>query len=227
MPNLLCIETATEVCSVAVFEDAKCISLKEIATGNQHASQLAILIQEATKEANLTLKQLDAVVVSKGPGSYTGLRVGVSTAKGICFALNKPLIAINTLTSMAFAYIEQAKPKDGFVCPMIDARRMEVYTALYLTDGTEVMATEAKIIDQDSFKEQFNSTITFIGNGAEKCKGLLTSPQAIFETGLYCSAVGLGTLGLRAFNDGHFEDVAYFEPYYLKDFVGTTAKKLL
>jgi tRNA threonylcarbamoyladenosine biosynthesis protein TsaB len=227
MPNLLCIETATEVCSVAIFEDAKCISLKEIATGNQHASQLAILIQEATKEANLTLKQLDAVVVSKGPGSYTGLRVGVSTAKGICFALNKPLIAINTLTSMAFAYIEQAKPKYGLVCPMIDARRMEVYMALYSTDGTEVMATEAKIIDQDSFKEQFNSTITFIGNGAEKCKGLLTSPQAIFETGFYCSAVGLGTLGLRAFNDGHFEDVAYFEPYYLKDFVGTTAKKLL
>lgn len=227
MPNLLCIETATEVCSVAVFEDAKCISLKEIATGNQHASQLAILIQEAIKEANLTLKQLDAVVVSKGPGSYTGLRVGVSTAKGICFALNKPLIAINTLTSMAFAYIEQAKPKDGLICPMIDARRMEVYTALYSTDGTEVMATEAKIIDQDSFKEQVNSTIMFIGNGAEKCKGLLTSPQTIFETKFYCSAVGLGTLGLRAFNDGRFENVAYFEPYYLKDFVGTTAKKLL
>ena len=225
MPNLLCIETATAVCSVAVFQGKNLLAVQEIADGNQHASQLAVLIQQTLLNAGLTAKQLDAVVISKGPGSYTGLRVGVSTAKGICYALNKPLIAINTLKSMAYSFVEQHKPETGLICPMIDARRMEVYTALFDVKGNEVMETQAKIIEPDSFAKFADHEIMFIGNGAQKCKGIINHAKAKFINGFNCSALGLGLSGLVAFNNNNFENVAYFEPYYLKDFVGTTAKK--
>lgn len=225
MPNLLCIETATEVCSVAVFQGAQLLHLQEIATGNQHASQLAVLIHQTLLSTDLTIQQMDAVVISKGPGSYTGLRVGVSTAKGICYALNKPLIAINTLKSLADSFIKQHQPNGGLICPMIDARRMEVYTALFDTNGNEVLETQAKIIDEESFNDFNNQHITFIGNGAPKCEAVLTNEMSTIIPGFGCSASGLGSAGLAAFNNQNFEDVAYFEPYYLKDFVGTTAKK--
>ncbi|TAE91039.1 MAG: tRNA (adenosine(37)-N6)-threonylcarbamoyltransferase complex dimerization subunit type 1 TsaB, partial [Bacteroidetes bacterium] len=180
MPNLLCIETATSVCSVAVFHENGLLAMQEIADGNQHASQLAVIIQQTLLTAGLTAKQLDAIVISKGPGSYTGLRVGVSTAKGICYALNKPLIAVNTLKSMAFAFIEQYKPQSGLICPMIDARRMEVYTALFDVKGNEVMQTQAKIIEPDGFAKFANQEVAFIGNGAQKCQGIINHTKATF-----------------------------------------------
>jgi tRNA threonylcarbamoyladenosine biosynthesis protein TsaB len=226
MPYLLCIETATEVCSVAIFKDDKPVSVEEIDSGNAHASLLVVLIQQAIKKINLPMNKLDAIVVSKGPGSYTGLRVGVSTAKGICYALNKPLIAVNTLHALVNTYQMQHPQNKALVCPMIDARRMEVYTTIINPSGQVFLPTEAKIINSSSFEEVLNKEkVIFIGNGAEKCKTLITSKNAVFETAIRCSSVGLGSLGLDLFNRAETENLAYFEPYYLKDFVGTTPKK--
>lgn len=189
---------------------------------------LTTLISDVCALCNIALNQLDAIAVSKGPGSYTGLRVGVSTAKGLCYTLGLPLIAINTLESLAFHFVEVQKdlPNHFLVAPMIDARRMEVYTAVFNENLEDVIPTQARIIDGQSFAEELNTApVYFIGNGAAKCEGVILHPNARFVRGIVCSASGMRKSALKAFRSSAFEDVAYFEPFYLKDFVGTTPRK--
>jgi tRNA threonylcarbamoyladenosine biosynthesis protein TsaB len=226
MAFILCIETATEVCSVALFNKNELLVLNEINEGNMHASALTGLIEKTAKEAGLTLKQFDAICISKGPGSYTGLRVGVSTAKGLCFGLNVPLLAVNTLQSIAGVYMHQNPENKQPICAMIDARRMEVYAAIYNNNLEETTSTQAIVIDEQSFAIELNQAQTiFIGNGAAKCKSTITHPNAVFVDGIKCSALGLGKPAYQLFLENKFEDTAYFEPFYLKDFVGTVSKK--
>jgi len=228
MAIILCIETATEICSVAIAKNGETIALIEDTTGNSHASKLHILVATALNEAYLEFSDLDAIAVSKGPGSYTGLRVGVSAAKGYCYALKIPLIAINTLQSLANGFWQLNNSFIGLVCPMIDARRMEVYCAIYNNTLEEVLPTQAKIIDKESFTENYNQkSIIFIGNGAAKCQTTINLANAEFNTTIRCNASYLSKLAQQAYSKNQLEDVAYFEPYYLKDFIGTVAKKLL
>jgi|LauGreDrversion4_2_1035121.scaffolds.fasta_scaffold338059_2 tRNA threonylcarbamoyladenosine biosynthesis protein TsaB len=226
MAFILCIETATEVCSVALFNKNELLVLNEINEGNMHASALTGLIEKTVKEAGLTLNLLNAICVSKGPGSYTGLRVGVSTAKGLCFGLNIPLLAINTLQSMAGVYIHKNPNNIQAICALIDARRMEVYAAIYNNNLEEINPTQAIVVDEHSFSNELNQgQIIFIGNGAAKCKSTITHSNAVFVDDITCSALGLGGLAYQLFLENRFEDMAYFEPFYLKDFVGTVSKK--
>lgn len=226
MPYLLCVETATEVCSVALFKGEKLLAQQVLNDGNQHATMLTTLITTCLDKSDITGSQLDAIVVSKGPGSYTGLRVGVATAKGLCVALQKPLIAINTLQAMANFYLLQNPHYKGFVCPMIDARRMEVYTAVYDSNGNAILPTQAMIVDATSYGNLLaEKQITFIGNGAQKCSVIISHSNAAFMPEYKCTSLGMGSLALAAFNNNQIENVAYFEPYYLKDFVATTPKQ--
>jgi tRNA threonylcarbamoyladenosine biosynthesis protein TsaB len=226
MAFILCIDTATEVCSVAVFNKNELLVINEIKEGNMHASALTNLIENTINEANITLKQLKAICVSKGPGSYTGLRVGVSTAKGLCYGLNIPLLSVNTLQGIAGFYMQQNPNNKLTLCPMIDARRMEVYAALFDINLHELISTQAVVIDEKSFAYELNQQhILFLGNGAEKCKKTIIHPHAVFVDGVQCSAAGLGQLAYQQYLTGNFEDTAYFEPFYLKDFVGTVSKK--
>lgn len=226
MSTILQIETATPVCSVAISVKGETVVLKEEKAPNIHASSLTLFIDEAMKTAGLTYADLDAVAVSKGPGSYTGLRIGVSTAKGLCFALEKPFIAINTLKMMANGYLSKHPNFGGLVCPMIDARRMEVFTAVFDHKLAEVEHTHAKIVDDKSFVlELQNHYVAFIGDGAEKCKTVIDDPNAHFYTDNFNSATYMSSLAYEAYQAKAFEDVAYFEPFYLKDFVFTTPKK--
>ncbi len=228
MTHILCIETATEICSVAIAKNGETIALVEDTQGNNHASQLHILVAKALEQSNLHFSDLQAVAVSKGPGSYTGLRVGVSAAKGYCYALQIPLIAINTLQSLANGFRQNNPCYSGLICPMIDARRMEVYCALFNQTLHEVLPTQANIIDEASFLEQLSQNqIVFIGNGAAKCQNTIVHKQAKFDISVRCNASYLSQLAHDAFIQNIFEDVAYFEPYYLKDFIGTVAKKLV
>jgi len=226
MATILQIETATSTCSAALSLNGETIALKELAAHNIHAGSLTLFIEEVMANAGMSYKDLDAVAVSKGPGSYTGLRIGVSTAKGICFAVDKPLIGINTLQMMAKGFLSTEQNYSGLVCPMIDARRMEVFTALYDGQLTEVLPVSAKIIDESSYLEQLqNREITFIGDGAMKCSDSISSANAHFSALNFNSAAHMSSLALEAFQRQNFEDTAYFEPYYLKDFVITQAKK--
>ena len=226
MATLLQIETATQVCSAALSVDGETIALKELAAQNIHAGSLTLFIQEVMQQAGVSYHELDAVAVSKGPGSYTGLRIGVSTAKGICFAQDKPLIGIDTLKMMAKGFLAANSSYTGLICPMIDARRMEVFTSLYDHHLSEILPVSAKIIDEESFHSELKGQlITFIGDGAMKCNTSILSPNAAFSGQNFNSAANMSSLALEAFKQGHFEDVAYFEPYYLKDFVITQAKK--
>jgi len=226
MSVILQIETATSVCSVALAVNGKTITLKEENEPNIHASRLTLFIGDVIQQAGVSFRDLDAVAVSMGPGSYTGLRIGVSTAKGLCFALDKPLIAIHTLKMMANGYLAQYPSENGYICPMIDARRMEVFTAVFDHQLSETDTTHAKIIDESSFSALLSThQMVFIGNGAEKCRAVIQHPHASFTTGNFNSAAYMSTLAYEAFMTGQFEDVAYFEPFYLKDFVFTTPKK--
>ncbi|CAM4035457.1 tRNA threonylcarbamoyladenosine biosynthesis protein TsaB [Pedobacter westerhofensis] len=226
MATILQIETATSTCSAALSLNGETIALKELAAQNIHAGSLTLFIDEVMQLAGMAYANLDAIAVSKGPGSYTGLRIGVSTAKGICFAVDKPLIAVNTLQMMAKGFLDTAKDYQGYICPMIDARRMEVFTAMYDQDMNEVLPVTAKIIDGDSYQEQLQHTqVTFIGDGAMKCSDAIVSPNALFSAVQFNSAAHMSQLAFEAFGRQDFEDVAYFEPYYLKDFVVTQAKK--
>jgi tRNA threonylcarbamoyladenosine biosynthesis protein TsaB len=225
MATILQIETATPVCSVAIAVNGATVALIEESAQNIHASKLTLFIEEAMKQAIISYQQLDAVAVSKGPGSYTGLRIGVSTAKGLCFALDKPLIAINTLQMMANGYVMQNPAYDGLICAMIDARRMEVFTATYDGSLNEIETTNAKIVDETSFASVFEkNNITFIGDGAEKCMSVLNHENAHFSSTNFNSAGNMSALAFHAYQNQVFEDVAYFEPFYLKDFVLTTPK---
>ena len=225
MANILLIETATQVCSVALSIDGKIVSVKEQSGQNLHASNLTLFIEEVIQSAALTYPDLDAVAVSKGPGSYTGLRIGVSTAKGLCYALEKPLIAIETLRMMAAGFAAEYPGYPGLICPMIDARRMEVYTSIFNSNLDVVEPTSAKIIDEESFSDLLSQhKITFIGDGAAKCAEALQAPNAAFNDLNYNSSKYMCALAHEAYLSGSFEDVAYFEPFYLKDFVVTQPK---
>jgi tRNA threonylcarbamoyladenosine biosynthesis protein TsaB len=226
MAFILNLETATTVCSVALAKDGQLLSQKELNGDYTHAENLTLFIEAVVKEAKLSLKNLDAIAVSKGPGSYTGLRIGVSTAKGLCYSLDKPLIAINTLEHSAYGCSLMHGKSNDLFCPMIDARRMEVYCAVYDKSNKLIRSTAAEIIDEQSFQDLLEKqTVYFFGDGAEKCKSILSPhPNAIFLDHLYPSANNMITLAAHAFQKKQFEDVAYFEPFYLKDFVAGKKK---
>lgn len=226
MTRILQIETATQVCSAALSQNGKTIALKELEAQNIHAAHLTLFIDEVMQQAGLDYKDLDAVAVSQGPGSYTGLRIGVSTAKGICFAVEKPLIAIPTLQLMAKGFLEAEPDYQGLVCPMIDARRMEVFTALYDERLQEHMPVSAEIIAENAYAAQLSEgKITFIGDGAMKCSAVIQAENARFSALNFNTAAHMSMLAFQAFQQSEFQDVAYFEPYYLKDFLITPPKK--
>jgi tRNA threonylcarbamoyladenosine biosynthesis protein TsaB len=222
LPYILNIETATKNCSVALAKEGKTIVSKEIAEeGYSHAERLHVFIEEIIKEAGITFQDLSAVAVSQGPGSYTGLRIGVSAAKGLCFALDIPLIAVDTLQVLA----SQVIVSGGLVIPMLDARRMEVYSAIFNSNFDKIRAVEAEIITEDSFLD-FQETLYFVGDCAEKCKAVLTKQNFVFlEEIKYPSAKEMSFLSFEKYKISDTVDVAYFEPYYLKDFMITTSKK--
>lgn len=226
MPCILNIETATEVCSVAVSRDGQVIFQKEETKGPTHAVLLGTFVDEAVNMLRAQNLQPDAVAVSCGPGSYTGLRIGVSEAKGLCFGLNIPLIALNSLKIMANGVSKMKDLQDyTLLCPMIDARRMEVYDVLLNKELQEVRPVSADIIDENSFTDYLDKgRIVFFGNGAEKCKAVLKSETALFLDNVYPRALDMISLAEEAYVAGDFEDVAYFEPFYLKEFVATTPK---
>ncbi|MCE6989194.1 tRNA (adenosine(37)-N6)-threonylcarbamoyltransferase complex dimerization subunit type 1 TsaB [Dyadobacter sp. CY323] len=223
---IVSIDTSIRGCSVAVHGDKGILSSYDLHTDKSSSSMLTTLVKSAVEQAGYQLSDLDAVAVAKGPGSYTGLRVGVSTAKGLCYALEKPLIAINTLEAMSL----QLSPifKRHLLCPMIDARRMEVYTAVFDDQNQFVQQTQAVILNEESFADLLKDhPIVFFGDGAVKCKSLLGShSNAIFsEVDIYPSARTIGELARSAFSRNEFVDVPTFEPYYLKDFMSPALKK--
>ncbi len=230
MALILNLETATTVCSVSLGKDGALLAFKEQNGTYSHAENLTLFIEAVLQQANIKLVDVDAIAVSKGPGSYTGLRIGVSTAKGLCYSLNKPLIAINTLKCLTLA-VQSLKLKvesSVFFCAMLDARRMEVYCAIYDIDGNEIKSTAAEIIDEYSFAELFEKNqIVFFGDGAEKCKAILSkNKNALFINDVFPSAKNMIVLSEKAFNNKQFEDVPYFEPFYLKDFVAGKKKEV-
>lgn len=219
---ILNLETATKNCSVSISLDGKTILCKEIAeVGYSHAERLHVFIEECLQESKINVNDLSAIAVSQGPGSYTGLRIGVSAAKGLCFALNLPLISVDTLQVLA----SQISITEGVIIPMIDARRMEVYSAIYTSKLENMREVQAEILTENSF-EGISETIHFVGDCAEKAKTVLTNANFIFhEEIIYPSANEMSELSFQKFQQSKFEDVAYFEPYYLKDFIGTVSKK--
>ena len=229
MERLILIETSTALCSAALAEDGVITSYRESSAPKAHASLTAVFIQEMLEEKGLTIADCDAVCVSKGPGSYTGLRVGVSTAKGLCFGSGKPLIAISTLDIL----VAQAQiPEDlKYIVPMVDARRMEVYAAVYEIAGQagndvrQITETAPAIIDENSYSDILEKgKVLFIGDGAGKCADVIKHPNASF---LQCwpKASAMLEPAMKAYKEKRFEDVAYFEPFYLKEFVATVSKK--
>jgi len=229
MALILNIETATKVCSVALGKDGFLLASKQVNEENySHAENLTPFIEDVLKENGTNLNELDAIAVSKGPGSYTGLRIGVSTAKGLAFGLNKPLIAVDTLKAIASGFQEKSKIEKGLIAPMIDARRMEVYSAIYDQGLDEVKKLSADVIDESSYAKLLaENKIFFCGDGAGKCKSIILSDNAIFINDVHASAVSMIGLSETAYIANDFVDVAYFEPYYLKDFIATTPKKLI
>lgn len=224
MAILLHLETATTNCSVGISKDDQIIVLKENnAVNYSHAEQLHVFIKEALKEASLSFTDLDAVAVSKGPGSYTGLRIGVSAAKGLCFSLDLPLISTPTLQNIA---CQMDLEPGELVISALDARRMEVYSCVYDHQYREVRETRAEIIDEASFAEYVGEKrVYLVGSGAEKCRGVLQHPNFIFQPDVVPSAKEMAAIAFEKFKSKQFEDVAYFEPYYLKDFVLQQKKK--
>ena len=227
MSRIILIETSTSLCSTALVEDGRIVCEKISDEPRAHASKTALFVSEMLSEKGLKVSDCDAVAVSKGPGSYTGLRVGVSTAKGLCFGAGIPMISVGTLDTLVWQALDGNMLPEGcrYIIPMIDARRMEVYTGIFTPDGKQVSPTVAQIIDKDSFKEQLSEgPVLFIGDGADKCKDTLTSPNARF---VQCcpKAASMAHLASEALKAKRFEDVAYFEPFYLKEFITTVSKK--
>ena len=226
MIRILHIDTANQYCSVALSQDENLLDIRETAEKNAHSRVVTMYVDELLKSSQLEPEMLDAISVSMGPGSYTGLRIGVSTAKGLCYALNKPLIAVSTLQAMAIAGISKMKSdrtlqKNLWFCPMIDARRMEVYSAVYDYKGKLMREIRPEVIDENAFADELEEReIVFSGDGSKKCAGILAhQPNAIFLADVVPSAKFMIPLALEKFNDENFEDTAYFEPFYLKDFI--------
>ena len=226
---ILCLETSTAVCSVALEENGKVIALRESLDGQNHAEKITIFIDEVMKEANVSYRDLDAVATSMGPGSYTGLRIGVSTAKGLCYAMEKPLIAVDTLAAMAYGFKDYKTTRlqdyklesTDILCPMIDARRMEVYSAFFNEQLERISETNAIIIEENSFMEmKQNNHLYLFGDGADKLASLFENDESITVVEkFHCSAAYMAELADKAFKNNDFVDTAYFEPFYLKNFV--------
>src|SRR5665647_1242024 len=232
MASILCLETSTEVCSVALAINGIIVEEREDKSGKNHALLLTCFAEEVMKAQNRPFNQLDAIAVSGGPGSYTGLRIGVSTAKGLCYAAGLPLIAIPSLEAMAHHIISDTyaagtgKNEPLYYCPMIDARRMEVYAAIYDQKMQVIRKIQADIIDHLSFSELLaNHKILFFGNGADKCRTTIQYPNALFLDNIKTSASHMAELAETAYQNERFVDVAYYEPFYLKDFVATIPTK--
>jgi tRNA threonylcarbamoyladenosine biosynthesis protein TsaB len=217
-PLILNIESATGVCSVCLSLGTEVLALHETAEQNEHSRSITLLIGRCMADAGLALAALDAVAVSEGPGSYTSLRVGYSTAKGLCFALGKPLIAVSTLAALAAAAAAEAGDADALYCPMIDARRMEVYTALYRSDGRVEMPAQPMVVGAEAFRAYFDEgrRIVFCGNGAEKCRPVIRHPLAMFSEVKRCSSAQLVAEGLSLFLNNKFSDLLSAVPLYLK-----------
>jgi tRNA threonylcarbamoyladenosine biosynthesis protein TsaB len=228
---ILCIETATSVCSVALCDRERIISARENSEGRSHASLLTVYIDELFREQNITASELEAVAVSKGPGSFTGLRIGVSVAKGIAYRASIPLIGVDTMTSMFHGIRLTDQQQYGLTenslwCPMLDARRMEVFYALFDSEGKVRKEISAAIMDEDSFSNiPEDVRILFFGNGAGKCREILKRENSAWNTGFDLSAQYMLIPAYKAFDSAVFEDTAYFEPFYLKDFIATLPRK--
>ena len=220
MALILSIETSTNVCSVALHQDAALLGVYELFTEKSHASAITLLIEQLLQQSGYRLADVAAFAVSKGPGSYTGLRIGVATAKGLCYALNKPLIAVSTLEAMAYGLRKHHPVKDYLYCPMIDARCMEVYCEVFNASLASVLPIDARIIHAHSFAELLDAhPIIFFGNGAAKCKAILNHhSHALFVEDVYPSAKYTGELAFGRYSSNTFENIAYFEPFYLKEF---------
>lgn len=223
MARIISLETASTNCSVSIYQGSELLALKEDPSpAYTHGELLHVFMDGALHEAGLQWADLDAVAVSKGPGSYTGLRIGVAAAKGLCFALGIPLIAVETLRSMAY----QFKDAEGVLIPMLDARRMEAYVAVFDADHNPIGPTRAEIISADSFsKWTAQGQVHLLGSGAEKCREVLTHPNFKFHTDILPGSKEVGLLAADRFEKKLFEDVAYFEPFYLKDFILQKKKK--
>ena len=218
MALILLIETATKKCSASLSLNNKIIAnIEELDEQYSHSEKLTVFIEKLFINQDISIYDLDAVAVSKGPGSYTGLRIGVSTAKGICYSLGIPLISVSTLKSMTYGVI--ANMQAELYCPMLDARRMEVYTAFYDKSLTEFRGEKADIIDKNSYKLELKNTVLFFGDGANKCKKIIQNDNAIFIDNIYPSSRDMLKLANHKYNIKDFEDVAYFEPFYLKNFI--------
>lgn len=229
MALILNIETATDICSVALANENGIIDIRENIDGRSHSSLLTVLIEDLLKKNSILVVNLDAVAISIGPGSYTGLRIGLSVAKGLCFGAGKPLIAVSTLQSMAYSIAFDKINKDKYfgywLCPMLDAKRMEVYTAFYDMNGDNKIETKAVILSVLSFEEILNERkVLFFGNGANKFSDLISNPNALFINGYKNSSRDMILLSQEFYNKGIFADVAYIEPFYLKEFLATIPK---
>ena len=223
MALILNIETSTKICSIAIGENGKTLDFKDINEENfSHAEKLNLLIINLLRENNLKLSDLNAIAISQGPGSYTGLRIGVSAAKGLCFAFDKPLISIDTLTSLSYSISFSS----GYIVPMLDARRMEVYSAVFNHNHENIREIKAEIIDENSFSEYLDANkVFFVGDGAQKCKEIITHKNAVFVDDKFPSAKEMAKLSYNKHKKNDIENVAYFEPFYLKDFVVIPQKK--
>ncbi|MDR1021931.1 MAG: tRNA (adenosine(37)-N6)-threonylcarbamoyltransferase complex dimerization subunit type 1 TsaB [Prevotellaceae bacterium] len=229
MALLLCIESSAEVCSVALARNGEVLVLKESAHERDHAKLLAPFVAAVLGEAGIAPQQLDAVAVSKGPGSYTSLRIGASVAKGLCYGAGRPLVAVGSLHALAAlaATKPELRPSD-LLRPLLDARRMEVYTALFDARGAQLAEVTAQVVDESSFAGELQERrVVFFGSGADKCRQVVHSANAVFVA-VQASASGMVKLAEQLFAEKQFEDIAYFEPFYLKDFVAIkSTKKLL
>ena len=218
------------MCSVALAEEGAVIASRQTNEGYSHAENLAPFVDQVIREAEIEFQDLDAIAVSEGPGSYTGLRIGVSLAKGLCYALNIPLIGVPTLSIMcanpAVQRILQTD-KSALLCPMLDARRMEVYTALFDQSLRELDAVRPMIVDEHSFKDYLEkSAVVFFGNGSAKFNKITNNPSALFVDDIWPLAADMASFSEASYSNGEFEDVAYFEPTYLKEFQATTPKEM-
>ena len=234
MSLILCIETGTDVCSVGIARDGELLSLRESDEGRDHARKVGVFVDELLRETGIAPDDLDAVAVGKGPGSYTGLRIGVSFAKGLCYGLRKPLLAVGSLDALVEVACEDYEAgilavddwQHARLCPMVDARRMEVYAQVFDSQGTPLTDVSAEVVSEESFAayRQAGEPFVIFGSGARKCADLLAGATFVEVTP---SARGLARLAQQALDEGRTEDIAYFEPFYLKDFVVTTSKKRL